>query len=310
MSLNKVFRNVRCFWSVGGKKLKDLGNYEVVKPGKVSPQKTVPDHIKKPSYFQSGIPKELVLHAEIKNEKQIRSMEASCKLAAEILEIVGKSIKLGQSTDEIDCLVHDLSIERNAYPSPLNYHHFPKSVCTSVNNVACHGIPDDRKLLDGDIINVDITVFYNGYHGDCSKTFLVGNNVDENAKKLVSATELCLNEAINICKPGLKFSEIGHCIQSTAEEMGFKVIPAFLGHGIGSYFHGPPDIFHFRNKYPGVMEEGMTFTIEPVLTLGDNVEIEILEDKWTATTVDSARTAQFEHTILITSNRAEILTKI
>lgn len=171
-------------------------------------------------------------------------------------------------TEDIDILVFNSCVESGAYPSPLNYKHFPKSVCTSINNVVCHGIPDDRLLEDGDIVNVDITVsistdnkkyifihyyhndilfvlkvFYNGYHGDCSKTFLVGN-VDEQGRDLVKATETCLDKAIDICKPGVHFQDIGYCIEDEAEELGYEVISSFIGHGIGCYFHGPPDIYH------------------------------------------------------------------
>jgi methionyl aminopeptidase len=183
---------------------------------------------------------------------------------------------------------------------------FPKSVCTSVNNVACHGIPDDRKLLDGDIVNIDVTVFYNGYHGDCSRTFLVGN-VDDRGRYLVNATEECLNEAIRCCGPGQFICKIGQTIARYAKKMELEVMPAFIGHGIGSYFHGPPEILHFDNDYPGLMLPGMTFTIEPILTLGCE-EVEILEDLWTAVSVDNARSAQFEHTILITDSGCDILT--
>ncbi|CAG9766341.1 unnamed protein product [Ceutorhynchus assimilis] len=284
----------------------NFGNYALVHPGKVSSRKTVPDHIPKPSYHLDGEPKETIAYPEVKNAEQIQRMRESCKLAATVLKTIGESISVGQTTDEIDTLVHNLCIKHQAYPSPLNYKHFPKSVCTSVNNVTCHGIPDDRPLEDGDIINVDITVFYNGYHGDCSKTFLIGN-VDDEGKRLVEATEHCLDEAIKICKPGTYFRDIGYFIEKKAAEMRYNIVPAFVGHGIGHYFHGPPDIYHIRNAYPGKMEPGMTFTIEPILTQGEEL-IEILEDDWTAVTVDEARTAQFEHTILITQSGADILT--
>ncbi|XP_057665336.1 methionine aminopeptidase 1D, mitochondrial [Diorhabda carinulata] len=293
------------FWK---RKKSNFGRYNIVMPGTVSPRLTVPDHIKKPNYFASGIPDKtnLPLEPELKNSLQLLGMRDSCKLAASILNKVEKIIKVGLKTDEIDQFVFNSCIENDSYPSPLNYNHFPKSVCTSVNNVACHGIPDDRPLEDGDIINVDVTVFYKGYHGDCSKTFLVGN-VDNEGQQLVEATEACLNEAINICKPGVYFRDIGFCIEETAQNFGFQVIPSFIGHGIGYYFHGPPDIYHIRNNYPGKMEPGMTFTIEPILTQGDEL-IEILDDNWTAVTVDNARTAQFEHTVAITENGVDILT--
>ncbi|KAK9883988.1 hypothetical protein WA026_004924 [Henosepilachna vigintioctopunctata] len=283
-----------------------FGKYNIVKPGLVSSPLTIPDHICKPRYFITGEPSEAIANAEIKNDKQIVKMQRACKLAANILNDLGSHIKVGVTTDDIDVLVHKATIENGAYPSPYNYRHFPKSVCTSVNNVACHGIPDDRPLEDGDIINVDVTVFLDGYHGDCSKTFLVGN-VDDCGKALVENTENCLNMAIDLCQPGRPFQDIGNCISKTCSQMGYTVIPAFIGHGLGSYFHGPPDIYHTVNSYPGVMEPGMTFTIEPVIGQGSEI-VEILEDGWTACTIDGSRTAQFEHTILITNDGVKVLT--
>ncbi|XP_045483346.1 methionine aminopeptidase 1D, mitochondrial [Harmonia axyridis] len=284
-----------------------FGRYKLVEPGNVSEPLLIPDDVAKPSYYSTGEPSESIHKIDIKDPNQILLMKKSCTLAANILKTVGECIKIGQTTDEIDKLVHKLAIENKAYPSPYNYKRFPKSVCTSVNNVACHGIPDDRPLEDGDIINVDVTVFLEGYHGDCSKTFLVGN-VDEIGTDLVESTEECLNMAIEICKPGRRFRDLGEYISTAANLMGFNVIPAFIGHGLGTYFHGPPDIYHTVNNYPGVMEAGMTFTIEPIIGQGTEV-IEILEDGWTAVTIDGSRTAQFEHTICITNNGAEILTK-
>ncbi|KAL5279062.1 METAP1D family protein [Megaselia abdita] len=234
-------------------------------------------------------------------------MRESCKLAASVLKSCEQLASEGITTDEIDRFVHNEAIKANAYPSPLRYAGFPKSVCTSVNNVACHGIPDDRKLMDGDVINIDITVFLNGYHGDCSKTYLVGN-VDERGRHLVKSNEECLNKAIGLCGPGVPLNLIGGFCESFAKLCKLKVIPAFIGHGIGSYFHGPPEILHFKNNYPGIMQQGMTFTIEPIFTTGESEEIEIQEDGWTAMTVDGARTSQFEHTILITEDGYEILT--
>nr|CAI5849846.1 unnamed protein product [Callosobruchus analis] len=300
--INRAFRNI-----LSQKSKQNFGKYHIVKPGKVSAQMTVPDHIPKPSYYLTGEPTDLVPCEEIKNDVQISKMRDSCRLAARILNDVEGFIQAGKTTDDIDKLVFKCCIENSAYPSPLNYKQFPKSVCTSVNNVACHGIPDDRPLQDGDIVNVDVTVFYNGYHGDCSRTFMVGD-VDAEGKNLVQATEICLHEGVSACKPGEFFRTVGAVIEENAHKLGYRVIPAFLGHGIGHYFHGPPDIFHFRNNYPGRMEAGMTFTIEPVLTQGKET-IDILDDNWTAVTVDNSRTAQFEHTVLITDNGVEILTK-
>lgn len=243
---------------------------------------------------------------EIKNLDQIQGMRDSCRLAATILCSVHSILKSGVTTEEIDKFVHESSIKSNAYPSPLRYLGFPKSVCTSVNNVACHGIPDDRPLYDGDIINVDVTVFYRGFHGDCSKTFLIGD-VDDRGKYLVESTEECLTAAIEICKPNTPFNMIGKVITDFTRKKQLNVFPQFIGHGIGSYFHGPPEIIPYKNNYGGIMQSGMTFTIEPILTLGD-IDVELWEDMWTAVSVDGARSAQFEHTILITDDGHEILT--
>ncbi|GFT34115.1 methionine aminopeptidase 1D, mitochondrial [Nephila pilipes] len=215
-------------------------------------------------------------------------------------------LKIGVTTDELDAVAHSACISFGAYPSPLNYSGFPKSICTSVNNIACHGIPDSRKLKNGDIISVDVSVFYKGFHGDCAATYLVGN-VDDKAKRLVEVAALCLQKAIDICRHEQPFCAIGKIISNVAQSHGFSVIPAFCGHGIGSIFHGPPSILHFDNNEKGQMLKGMIFTIEPVICEG-NPDILILEDGWTATTEDYSRSAQFEHTILITQNGAEILT--
>ncbi|XP_071446369.1 methionine aminopeptidase 1D, mitochondrial [Hetaerina americana] len=283
-----------------------FGRYSIVHPGYVSPGREVPPHINRPIYDDSQLSNQGYGKPEIKDKEQIRCLRESCKLAKEILNAVGKFIMAGITTDEIDHLVHTLAIENNAYPSPLHYRGFPKSVCTSVNNVACHGIPDDRPLEDGDIINVDITVFLNGYHGDCSSTFLIGS-VDDLGYHLVNAAQRCLQEAIAICQPGEYFCNIGNTIEYVARKNGVTIIPAFIGHGIGSYFHGPPDIYHTYNDYPGKMEAGMTFTVEPVVGQG-SPEVVLLEDGWTALTVDNSRSAQFEHTILITESGVDILT--
>lgn len=244
---------------------------------------------------------------KIKSPYEIENMKKACKLARNILKEAGESLRVGVTTNEIDQLVYDLSLAHDAYPSPLNYRGFPKSVCTSVNNVICHGIPDDRPLSDGDIINIDVTVYLDGVHGDCSKTFLVGD-VDDDGKRLVMVTEQCLEIGIQLCKPHTKFADIGEAIYEIAQASGFEVVGQFTGHGIGSYFHGPPDIYHVPNTYPGKMLPGMTFTIEPALSEGTD-EIVILEDGWTAVTCDNSRAAQCEHTVLITETGVEILTK-
>ncbi|XP_052866943.1 methionine aminopeptidase 1D, mitochondrial [Anopheles cruzii] len=290
------------------KRKRDFGKCNIITElGNVSAERPVPEHIPKPDYYYvRNSPASGEGRPEIKSKAQIDGMRESCRLAATILQRACSFAQVGVTTDEIDGFVHEASIKANAYPSPLRYLGFPKSVCTSVNNVACHGIPDDRKLLDGDIVNIDITVFLNGYHGDCSRTVAIGA-VDEMGKHLMQSTEECLNEAILCLGPGQPLCLIGKSIEKHARRKELTVMPAFLGHGIGSYFHGSPNVFHFDNDFPGVMLPGMTFTIEPVLTLGD-AEAEILEDAWTAVSVDNARSAQFEHTVLITDDGCEVLT--
>ncbi|XP_068626347.1 methionine aminopeptidase 1D, mitochondrial [Battus philenor] len=283
-----------------------FGVYDKVLPVETSPSRIVPDHIEKPDYITQNtiyVPEA----AEVKTIEKINGMRESCKVAASILNQLHSIIKPGITTDKIDEFVHTLTVEAGAYPSPLHYMGFPKSVCTSVNNVAVHGIPDLRELKDGDIINVDITVFFKQYHGDCSKTFLVGN-VDDKGQQLVGITEECLDIAIKCCGPDVPFCHIGSVIYRHAKKNGLTVLPAFLGHGIGEYFHGPPEIYHTLNRYPGLMKPGMTFTIEPVLSHGRENTV-ILEDDWTVVTEDGARAAQMEHTVLITGDGAEILTK-
>lgn len=276
--------------------------------GNVSNERFVPDNIIKPDYYYKPMsePSNNTGSVEIKNPDQIQGMRESCRLAATILCSVPFILQPGVTTDQIDEFVHESTIISEAYPSPLRYLGFPKSVCTSVNNVACHGIPDDRSLHDGDIINVDVTVFFKGFHGDCSKTFLIGN-VDTRGRYLVESTQECLNTAISICKPNIPFNMIGKVISEFAKQKRLNVFPQFIGHGIGSYFHGPPEVLPFKNDYDEVMQPGMTFTIEPILTLGD-IEVELWEDGWTAVPIDGARSAQFEHTILITEDGHEILT--
>ncbi|KAJ6646083.1 Methionine aminopeptidase 1D, mitochondrial [Pseudolycoriella hygida] len=289
--------------------VRSLGKCNIVEPGKVSPELSVPNHIVKPDYYYKFTPPGTSdgSSPEIKTFEDIQQMRETCKLAANILKSCQHIIKIGTTTDEIDRYVHQKIIDNNAYPSPLRYGGFPKSVCTSVNNVGCHGIPDDRPLMDGDIINVDITVFYKGYHGDCSTTFLVGN-VDERGQFLVATTKACLTEAIKNCGPNVPFNRIGSVIERMAKKNQLNVIPAFVGHGIGRYFHGPPEILHYENDLFGTMLPGMVFTIEPLLTLGEQ-EIEILDDDWTAISTDGARSAQFEHTVLITESGVEVLTE-
>ncbi|KAI9091945.1 hypothetical protein K1719_027880 [Acacia pycnantha] len=272
--------------------------------GKVSPRLPVPDHIPRPPYVGSDILPEISSEYQIHDSEGIACMRAAGELAARVLNYAGTLVKPSVTTDEIDKAVHQMIIDAGAYPSPLGYGGFPKSVCTSVNECMCHGIPDSRQLQNGDIINIDVTVYLNGYHGDTSKTFLCGE-VSDAMKSLV--TEECLEMGIAVCKDGERFNKIGERISEHAEKYGLGVVERFVGHGVGAVFHSEPIILHHRNDNPGVMVEGQTFTIEPILTMG-STECITWPDNWTALTKDGSPAAQFEHTILITSTRAEILT--
>lgn len=274
--------------------------------GKVSLRLPVPDHIQKPPYTSSTLLPEISSEYQIHNAESIAHMRAACELAAQVLDNAGTLVKPSVTTNEIDEAVHQMIIDAGAYPSPLGYGSFPKSVCISVNECMCHGIPDSRQLQDGDIINIDVTVYLNGYHGDTSKTFLCGN-VNDATKRLVKVTEECLHLGISVCKDGAPFRKIGKMISEHAEKFGYGVVDRFVGHGVGTVFHSEPLIFHHRNDKPGTMVECQTFTIEPILTLG-STECITWKDNWTTLTADGSPSAQFEHTILITRTGAEILT--
>jgi methionyl aminopeptidase len=277
-----------------------------VLPGEVSPMRSVPPHIQRPDYAETGIPVDET-EARIKSPEVIERMRHAGAVAAEILRLAGEYVRPGITTDEIDEYVHQLHIERNAYPSPLNYHGFPKSVCTSVNEVICHGIPDSRVLLDGDIINLDVTAYVDGVHGDTNATFLVGD-VDPVSRKLVQVTEECMWLGIEAVKPGRPLSDIGRAIEDHAKAHRYGVIRAFIGHGIGEQFHTDIQVLHYydsRNSM--IMRPGMTFTVEPMISLG-SWQHRMWDDDWTAVTADGRRTAQFEHTLVVTDDGVEVLT--
>lgn len=278
----------------------------IERPGAVSPGRPIPPTIRTPEYWPHGRPNPSPTEVEIKTPEQIEGMRRAARLAREVMDTIGNSVRIGVTTDELDRVGHGAALVRNCYPSPLNYRGFPKSICTSVNNVSCHGIPDDRPLLDGDIISVDVTVFHEGYHGDCCETWCLPG-VDEAGKKLVHAARMCRDRAISECGPGVPFARIGEVCDVEARMAGFSIVPVFIGHGIGSYFHGPPDIYHFANNETGSMAPGMCFTVEPVVTQGRE-GVSVLADGWTALMIDGGRAAQFEHTVLITDTGHDILT--
>ena len=243
----------------------------------------------------------------IKTDADIQAMRGACRLAAQTLEEVGKIIRVGLTTNEIDTFVHDFTIAAGATPAPLNYRGFPKSVCTSVNEVICHGIPGKRVLLDGDIVNVDVTSILDGWHGDVSATFYVGQP-SQQARNLVDTARECLQLGIEAARPGARLGDIGAVIQEYAEGRGCSVVRDFVGHGIGRSFHEGPQVTHFGKRGRGQrIVKGMVFTIEPMINQG-NWQMRVLSDEWTAVTADGKLSAQFEHTIAITDDGTEILT--
>jgi len=283
-----------------------------LEPGVQSIQRVVIDeNIMLPDYALDGTPSAgrqlLPWIIEVKSSSEITKMKAAGRVAREVLDIGGKMIKPGVTTDEIDKAVHEAALARGAYPSPLNYHGFPKSCCTSVNEVICHGIPDDRPLIEGDLINLDITCYLNGYHGDCSEMFTVGE-IDESAKKLIQTTYDCWVKSMNYVQPGRDYKDIGGIIEEYIVPRGYTTVRNFCGHGIGSVFHTNPNILHYKNNEPnGSMKAGHTFTIEPMICEGTSKPL-TWPDNWTATTMDGKRSVQFEHTLLITKNGVEALT--
>jgi len=245
---------------------------------------------------------------KIKSEKEIALMRDACRLAAEILARASELVRPGVTTNQINTFVHEYTLKKGAYPSPLNYHGFPKSVCTSVNDVVCHGIPGNYLLKEGDIINVDVTCTLNGYHGDTSRTILVGP-VSPDARRLVDVTYKCLEEGIAVAFPGNHFGDIGSAIHELADEYGYGVVREFCGHGIGRNFHEDPMVLHYRTGSRGHrITEGMVFTIEPMINQG-SPDVLVADDGWTVTTRDGKLSAQFEHTVAMTRNGPEVLTK-
>jgi methionyl aminopeptidase len=245
----------------------------------------------------------------IKSPEEIDKMRVAGRLAAEVLDMVVPHVREGVSTDELNDICHDYIVNvQQAIPAPLNYRGFPKSICTSVNHVVCHGIPGDKVLKHGDIINVDITVIKDGYHGDTSRMFFVGEPPIR-AKRLVEITYECLSIAIAQVRPGTRLGDIGAAIQRHAEAHNFTVVREFCGHGIGRSFHEDPQVLHYGKPGTGLtLEPGMTFTIEPMINAGKR-DIKILPDKWTVVTKDRSLSAQWEHTLLVTDTGVEVLTR-
>ena len=245
----------------------------------------------------------------IKTPEEIEKMRTAGKLAADVLLMIGPHVIAGVSTDELDQICHDYIVNtQGAIPAPLNYKGFPRSICTSVNHVVCHGIPGDKKLKNRDIINIDITVIKDGYHGDTSKMFFVGEP-SIRANRLVDITYQCMSLGIKMIKPGVQLGDIGHAIQQHAETNNYSVVREYCGHGIGRVFHEEPQVLHYGQKGTGMaLEQGMTFTVEPMINIGKR-HVKLLPDEWTVVTKDRTLSAQWEHTVLVTADGYDVLTQ-
>ncbi len=280
-----------------------------VVPGALSPRRAVPKAIVRPEYVDRPGP-ERYNGPEVKDEETIARMRVAGRIAAQALAAAAEIIAPGVTTDEIDRVGHEFLLDHGAYPSTLGYRGFPKSLCTSVNEVICHGIPDSRPLADGDIVNIDITAFIGGVHGDTDATYLVGD-VDEESRLLVERTHEAMMRGIKAAQPGRQINIIGRVIESYARRFGYGVVRDFTGHGIGTAFHSGLVVPHYdaAPAYETLIEPGMTFTIEPMLNLGSHDYV-TWDDGWTVVTKDGQRSAQFEHTIVITATGNEILTLV
>jgi methionyl aminopeptidase len=277
-----------------------------IAPAAISPRRDVPASIARPEYVDKPAP-EPFTGSEVKDTDTIERIRVACRLAAQARELVGSHVAPGVTTDELDRIGHEFLCDHGAYPSTLGYKGFPKSLCTSVNEVVCHGIPDARVIEDGDIVNIDITAFIGGVHGDTNATFLAGD-VAEETRLLVERTREALDRAIKAVRPGRRVSVIGRVIESYARRFDYGVVREFTGHGIGTSFHSGLIIPHYDEpRFDDEIRAGMTFTIEPMLNLGTH-EWVMWDDDWTVVTADGRISAQFEHTLLVTADGAEVLT--
>ncbi|MDD7916973.1 type I methionyl aminopeptidase [Actinomycetospora callitridis] len=277
-----------------------------LRPGQQTPLRPVPPHITRPEYVGKPAPTRST-DPWVQPPEVIEAMRVASKIGAQALQAGGEAIRPGVTTDEVDRVVHEFLVDHDAYPSTLGYRGFPKSCCTSINEVICHGIPDSTVISDGDIVNIDVTAYIGGVHGDTNATFLAGD-VDEEDRLLVERTLEATKRAIKAVKPGRELNVVGRVIESYANRFGYGVVRDFTGHGIGRAFHSGLVVVHYDDPdRHEMLEPGMTFTIEPMITRG-SVDYDVWDDGWTVTTKDKSRTAQFEHTILVTDTGSEILT--
>jgi len=277
-----------------------------LRPGTLSPWREVPAAIPRPEYVGKAGPRKY-RGSDVQTPETIEKMRVAGRLAAQATQLAGQHCQPGVTTDEIDAIVHEFLCDHGAYPSTLGYRGFPKSCCTSLNEVICHGIPDTTVLEDGDIINVDVTAFINGVHGDTDATFCVGNVSEEN-RLLVERTHEAMMRGIKAVAPGRRLNAVGRVIEAYAKRFGYGVVRDFTGHGINETFHSGLYVPHYdKHDLETIMEPGMTFTIEPMITLGTH-KYEMWRDGWTVVTKDRRWTAQFEHTIVVTDDGYEILT--
>jgi methionyl aminopeptidase len=284
-----------------------------LRPGKITPRRPVPSHIARPDYADNPEGRSKCEEADRGNKmqkwagKELDKIKKVCQLCREVLDIACAAAKPGMTTDEIDRIVHEATIARNMYPSPLNYYNFPKSVCTSINEIICHGIPDSRPLQEGDIVNIDVSGYLDGVHGDLNEMVFIGKP-DADSVRLVHCTYECLAAAIATVAPGNLYKHCGDVIEARANKSNCSVVRTYSGHGVGDKFHTSPTIAHYaNNKSPGIMAEGHVFTIEPMINLGVWQDV-TWPDNWTSSTKDGKRSAQFEHTMVVVPGGVELLT--
>ena len=284
-----------------------MSTREKLKPGKPTPVRKVPDHIERPEYVWKDTVQEAMGEPFVQTPETIEAMREASKIAANALKEAGAAVAPGVTTDEVDRVAHEYMCDHGAYPSTLGYLGFTKSTCVSLNEIICHGIPDSTVIQEGDIVNIDVTAYKNGVHGDTNATFLAGD-VSEEHRLLVERTKEAMMRGIKVAKPGREINVIGRVIESYANRFGYNVVRDFTGHGVGPTFHNGLVVLHYDSTaYRNVLEPGMTLTIEPMLNLG-SLEYDIWPDDWTVQNRDGKFTAQFEHTIVITVDGNEILT--